>query len=211
MIFLSLAENCKKHQNNKPMTIQKFVTQISSILDQLKIPYIITGGIAVSVWGRPRNTADVDIVVEIGSEKSVCDLVFKLKKTFPKSYSDENLALDAFKRKSEFNIVEPEYGLKADFFISSGSEYQQTEIKRGRHKKIDGKMIRFISPEDLIISKLLWYRDSESTRQLEDIASVVETQKSIDKKYLAGWIKKHDLQIEWQKLEKIEKRKLALI
>lgn len=185
------------------MTIQKFIVQVSAILDRLRIPYIISGGIAVSVWGRPRNTADVDIVVEINSIESVRDLVLKLKKIFPKSYSDEGLAIDAFKRKSEFNIVEPEYGLKADFFISSGSEHQQVEIKRGKPRKIDGKMIRFISPEDLVISKLLWFRESESTRQLEDIASVMDTQKSIDKKYLAGWIDKLGLQKEWQALQEL--------
>lgn len=182
------------------MTIKKFINQISSVLDRLKIPYIITGGIAISVWGDPRHTADVDIVVEIGSEKSVRDLISELKKIFPKSYSDEDLAIDAYQRKSEFNLVEPEYGLKADFFISSGEEFKQSEMKRGKIKKIDGKAIRFISPEDLIISKLLWFREGQSTRQLEDIASVMVKQKNLDQKYLNDWISKLKLQAEWQAL-----------
>ncbi len=38
---------------------------IARILKQLKIPYIITGGMAVLIWGRPRFTADIDIVVEL--------------------------------------------------------------------------------------------------------------------------------------------------
>ena len=41
---------------------------VSDILQRLKIPYIITGGFAVLVWGRPRFTADIDIVVELKSE-----------------------------------------------------------------------------------------------------------------------------------------------
>lgn len=187
------------------MTTQKFINQISCVLDQLKIPYIITGGIAVSLWGRPRHTADVDIVIEIETKKSVRELVVELKKALPKSYPDEDLAIDAFNRKSEFNVIESEYGLKADFFISSGEEFKKSEMARGKLKKIGSRLIRFISPEDLIISKLLWFRDGQSTRQLEDIASVMATQKDLDQKYLTSWIDKLKLQDEWQTLDKIRK------
>ena len=186
------------------MTIQKFVNQIASILNQLEIDYIITGGIAVSVWGKPRHTADVDIVVEIDSVESIQDLIRDLKKAFPKSYPDVEMAIDAFKRKSEFNVVESEFGYKADFFVSDQTEYKKSEIKRGKSKQIDGKIIRFISPEDLIISKLIWFKDSQSTRQLEDIASIVTVQKELDQKYLNSWIKKLDLQAEWQKLKELK-------
>lgn len=186
------------------MTIQKFVNQIASVLNRLKIDYIITGGIAVSVWGNPRHTADVDIVVEIDSVKSIQDLLKDLKKVFPKSYPDLEMAIDAFNRKSEFNVIESGYGLKADFFISDKSEYKKTEIKRGRLKKIDNKIIRFASPEDLIINKLIWFKESQSTRQLEDILSIMDVQKKLDKNYLNKWIEKLGLGKEWQKLKEIE-------
>ena len=41
------------------------LVSIARILDDLKIPYLITGGIAVLVWGRPRFTADIDVVIEV--------------------------------------------------------------------------------------------------------------------------------------------------
>lgn len=185
------------------MTIKQFIVGVSSVLDQLKIDYIITGGIAVSVWGKPRYTADIDIVVEIDSVESVRDLIFKLKKTFPKSYPDVEMAIDAFKRKSEFNVIESEYGIKADFFISDKTEHKKLEMKRGRLKKLDGKMIRFVSPEDLIINKLIWFKEGQSTRQLEDIKSVLETQKKLDQQYLTLWINKLGLGQEWQALENL--------
>ena len=47
------------------MEIEDLLIKITGILDKLKIPYIITGGMAVSVWGRTRYTADIDIVVEL--------------------------------------------------------------------------------------------------------------------------------------------------
>lgn len=195
MIFINLVKNYK-------MSIQKFINQIASKLNQLEIPYVISGGIAVSIWGKPRHTADVDIVIEINSSEKVVDLIKALKKEFPKSYSDEKMALDAFNRKSEFNIIEPEYGLKADFFFTKG-EFQQQEIKRGKNIKVDDRMIRFISPEDLIISKLKWYKEGQSTRQLEDIKSVMDIQNKLDQRYLVLWINKLGLKKEWEKLEKL--------
>lgn len=188
------------------MTIQKFINQISCVLNRLKIDYIISGGVAVTVWGKPRYTADIGIVIELDSVESVRNLIYDLKKTFPKSYSDEDVAIDAFKRKSEFNVVEPEYGIKIDFFISDKTEYKKLAMKRGKLKKLDDKMICFISPEDLIISKLIWFKEGQSTRQLEDILSVIEVQKKLDKTYLDSWINKLGLQGEWQKLEELKSK-----
>ena len=47
------------------MEIEDLLKKIAEIFDELKIPYAITGGMAVSVWGRPRFTADIDIIVEL--------------------------------------------------------------------------------------------------------------------------------------------------
>ncbi|MCX6724089.1 MAG: hypothetical protein NT155_02865 [Candidatus Staskawiczbacteria bacterium] len=47
------------------MNPEELLAEIAKILKDLKISYAITGGFAVSVWGRPRYTADIDIVVEL--------------------------------------------------------------------------------------------------------------------------------------------------
>lgn len=44
---------------------RRLLIRITEILERLNLPYLITGGIAVLVWGRPRFTADIDIVVEL--------------------------------------------------------------------------------------------------------------------------------------------------
>lgn len=41
----------------KDITPEKLLCKIAEILEKLRIPYIITGGFAVAVWGRPRFTA----------------------------------------------------------------------------------------------------------------------------------------------------------
>ena len=46
----------------------------------------------------------------------------------------------------------------------------------------------FISPEDLVISKLSWAKDSHSEMQLKDVQNLVKTVDSLDLKYIENWI-----------------------
>ncbi len=186
------------------MQIKQFLVEISQTLDELKIEYAVSGGIAVSVWGRPRYTADLDIVIEISSREKIEELTEELLKKFKVGYLDKETALAAYKNKGEFNLIEPEYGLKADFFVIGSDEHQKLEIKRAKKKKIGGKLIKFISPEDLIIAKLKWYREGQSDRQLEDIVTVLEAG-NIDQKYLHSWVKKLGLEKEWEKIKPLRR------
>lgn len=184
------------------MEIEDLLTAIAKILDKLKIPYIITGGMAVSVWGRTRYTADIDIVVEL-IEKNISALVKELFKIDKDIYVSEDAIREAFAQKGEFNFIHPQSRLKADFWVAK-NVFNKQEIKRGITKEIDGHKVRFVSPEDLILSKLLWYQQSESTRQLEDIESVLKISK-VDMEYVKKISEKQETAEILEKLIKDKK------
>lgn len=163
------------------MEITGLLLKIAEILDKSKIPYAITGGMAVSVWGRTRYTADIDIVVEL-LEKNINLLAKELLNVDKDVYASEEAMREALERKGEFNFIHPQSQLKVDFWVVKDN-FNKQEIKRAITKEIDGKKVSFISPEDLILSKLLWYQMSESTRQLEDIESVLKISK-VDMDYI---------------------------
>jgi hypothetical protein len=169
------------------MEITGLLIKIAEILDKLGIPYIVTGGMAVSVWGRTRYTADVDIVVEL-LEKNIDLLAKELLKVDKDVYVSEEAMQEALERKGEFNFIHPQSQLKVDFWVVKDS-FNKQEIKRAVIKEIGGKKVSFASPEDLILSKLLWYQISESTRQLEDIESVLRISK-VDIEYIKNTSKK---------------------
>lgn len=181
----------------------KNLVKVAKALDELKIFYYVTGGFAVSIYGRPRFTADIDMVIKMLNPQ-VSVFAEKLKKIFPKGYVDEDQINNALKYRSEFNIVDPESGLKIDFFITKNDEFEKECFKRAQLRDL-GYKVNFTSPENLIISKLIWFKESQSTRQLEDIASVMDIQKDLDQKYLALWINKLGLKKEWQKCLAIDK------
>lgn len=57
---------------------------------------------------------------------------------------------------------------------------------------MSGYKVYIISPEDLILSKLILYAQGESSKQLEDIKSVITIQKKLDWKYINKWAKIHN-------------------
>ncbi len=163
---------------------KNLILKIIPIFNELGIRYFITGGYAVSVWGRPRTTFDVDIVVEL-IEPQVKPLAVALRKISEAGYIDEDTAKEAIRNKSEFNFIDPDTGLKVDFWISKGDKMSSEEYKRRIAYKINNEEVYFISPEDLILSKLRWHNQDVSSRHIEDIESVFKISgDKLDKKYL---------------------------
>lgn len=157
------------------------------------------------VWGRPRFTADIDIVVELVPEKldRFAEELLAIEKDV---YLDKKMMRDALKREGEFNFIHPGAGLKVDFWILKNTAFDRERIKRRVKRKLANTILFFISPEDLILSKLLWYKESESTRQLEDIESVLRIQKKLNWRYLQKWAMVHStlkiLKLLWRKNRK---------
>ena len=161
--------------------------RVAKILDKLKIPYIITGGMAVSVWGRPRSTADIDIIVELFS-KNIHRLAKELLMVNKDVYISEDAIKEALEYKGEFNFIDPQSQLKVDFWIVK-DVFNKNEIERAVSQEFEGYKIKFVSPEDLVLSKLLWYKGSNSTRHLDDTKSVLAITK-INLKYVKEWAKR---------------------
>ena len=172
------------------MDFQKLLVKIAKILNKLRIPYVITGGYAVSIWGRPRSTFDIDAVIEL-TESRIDVLAKALRDISEMSYIDESMMKNAVARRGEFNFIHADSGIKVDFWVLKDDSFDIFRIKRRVPKRILGEKVYFISPEDLILSKLEWYQKSQSTRHLEDIESIFKISgKKLDMKYLKKWARK---------------------
>lgn len=49
--------------------IEKLIKKVAQRLDEDKIPYMLIGGQAVLLYGRPRLTQDIDITLGIDTDK----------------------------------------------------------------------------------------------------------------------------------------------
>lgn len=169
---------------------EKLLIKIAKILSDLEIKYFVTGGFAVSVWGRPRATFDIDIIVKLIEPQAV-PLAKALKEISKAGYADEDMIKDAIRHNGEFNFIDPNSGLKVDFWVIKEEDSKPPEFKNRKLKRISGQDIYFVSSEDLILSKLQWYQETQSTRHLEDAESVFKiSEEKLDINYLKQWAKK---------------------
>ena len=159
-------------------------------LNKAKIPYMISGSIAANYYTVPRMTRDIDIVIELKP-----DDVDKFVRLFEGDfYVSREMIKDEICREGMFNLIHNQYVFKIDFIIKKSSAYQQAAFSRRKQVLIQKSPMWFISPEDLIISKLLWAKDSFSEMQIKDVRNLIKTVDDLDLKYIDNWIQK--LQLE---------------
>lgn len=168
--------------------------KIVRILERLNIPYIITGGMAVFVWGRPRYTADIDTVIELQAEKGG-ELAEELMRLGKRGYVNAEAIHDALGSQGEFNFIDGTTGMKVDFWVSKNDEFAKSQFERKIGQDILGTTVYFTSPEDLVLAKLRWHKISSSDRHLEDVRSVFSISgDKLDMEYLDVWAKKLGVQ-----------------
>lgn len=160
--------------------------KISEILERLEIPYAVTGGVAVFVWARPRFTADIDIVVLL-KPAHISVLADALRNLNEASYIDVEMMKEALERQGELNFIDGATGVKVDFWALGSGEFEESQLRRRIPKEILGHIVYFVSPEDLILSKLRWYKEGGSAKQREDIESLLKIQTNLDSEYLDKW------------------------
>ena len=164
------------------------LTWICEKLDSAHIQYMITGGSSVGFWGHIRTTMDIDILVRIKPDNIKTFLKNIEKEAYIDIGSDENIL-----SKNIFNIIFNKTSFKIDIIkLNEQDPYEKIKFDKRMSVEFRGKKIYIISPEDLIISKLLWSQSSGSSEiQLKDCKSIYNLNKEkIDKNYILKWSKK---------------------
>jgi len=153
---------------------REILIKIAQNLDKFKIPYLLTGSFAVSYYGSPRATHDIDFVILATQDnKHQFD---NFLKNFSKEFIFQPFTLPDNLDNYQYNLVHDETGIKIDFWIINGREF---EIKYEHRKIIKFKKykIPLISVEDLIIQKLLWCKEVYSERHYSDCENMWQIQK----------------------------------
>jgi hypothetical protein len=171
-------------------------------LDSLAIPYAITGSMACVVYGEPRQTHDIDIVIRLGFER-----VRALCSAFPEPefYVSLEAAQDAVRHCSQFNVIH-ESGLKVDFIVAGRSPFDRLRLQNARRIRIGpdpGGQPSFASPEDVILKKMLFYREGQSDKHMRDIAGILKVMgDNLDRNYITQWANDLDVADIWQAIVK---------
>ncbi len=157
------------------------LADVSKRLDAAAIPFMVTGAVAQNYYAVERMTADIDIVVELG-----IDDVSQVAAEFERDYyvSRESI-LSAVHNRSQFNLIHLESIIKVDCILKKDTEYAETAFRRRQSAEVAGARTFMATKEDLILSKLLWAKLSDSELQVRDLRHLLST--GYDLSYLGSW------------------------
>ena len=173
----------------------EFLTQALRTLEQLQIPYAVVGSYASTAWGEPRMTRDVDIVIDLPA-RQVDDLCGSFSEQ--EYYVSRAAANDAVRHGGQFNVIHPASGNKIDFMVAGQSDWVRRQLRRRRRTEFAPSVSGyFASPEDVILGKLLYYRDGASEKHVRDIRGILKVSgQDLDSDYITSSARQlgvHDL------------------
>jgi hypothetical protein len=169
--------------------------QVIDILEELGISYHVGGSFASSIHGVPRQTRDLDLVVDL-QVGHVRHLVSRLEGDF---YVDPEMIHSAIGRRGSFNIVHLASGFKVDMFCLKSGFFDRSEVKRRLRRSLLTDLPREVtvsSAEDTVLRKLEWYKigGQVSERQWLDVLGVLRIQgERLDRDYLEYWAEELEL------------------
>jgi hypothetical protein len=162
---------------------------------------MVVGSFASGLYGEPRLTQDIDVVIDAGPDdaRKLCGQF--LPQEF---YMSLEAALDAVRRRSQFKVIHPASGNKIDFMVARRDPWGRSQISRRQKVRLlpdrEGYMAR---PEDIIISKMLYYKQGGSEKHMRDITGILKVSgEEVDRAYVERWAEELGLKEIWEAIQK---------
>jgi len=165
------------------------------------IRYFITGGVAAIIYGEPRFTRDIDLVLAVRPGDSERFLSIWPEKDYYSPPRDAFEIETARPRHGHFNVFHIETGLVADCYVAGDDPLHAWAFERVQAIEVDGGQLCVAPVEYVILRKLEYFAQSNSTRHLEDIARIRRIQQDrIDQPSLDEWISALGLDEAWERM-----------
>jgi hypothetical protein len=176
-----------------------FLARLTAKLAGAGVPHMVVGSFASSFHGIPRSSQDLDLVIDPEStslRRFLADL--------PPAdyYADADAAIDAFARRSQFNVIDMATAWKADLIVRKARPFSIEEMRRRTEGDLLGARIFLASAEDTLISKLEWAKvGGGSELQLRDAAGILQLRAAdLDVAYIERWVQELGLEELWRRI-----------
>jgi len=176
-------------------------------LNRAGIEYMVTGGLAAVVYGHPRLTLDIDLVIRMAPRQA---------DTFASLWSPDVFYCPSAASIAEeqgrasyghFNVIHRESAMRADVYLAGADELTAWALQRRVARMVEGETVQFAPIEYVIVNKLRYFQIGGSDRHLRDVARMMEISGGeVDTPALDQWIAQLLLAAEWTKARSYEGR-----
>ena len=175
------------------------VAAVQRLIEQLDDQGVIIGGVAVSLLGQPRLTADADALILLSVEELPQLMELARKEGLQPRIADAV----AFARRSRVVLLRHQES-NIDVDISLGLlPFEVETVERSTEHQAGTLRIRLPTPEDLIILKAVAHRPKD----MLDIEAVIAAQAHLDTGRIAFWVRQFADVLEapeiWTDVEKL--------
>ena len=175
--------------------IGEFLLRVATALEANGIPYMLTGSLASSMYGIPRATNDIDIVIA-PDRAQLLSLIQLFRRVGLTVHSETALA--ALHKRTQFNVIDLRRGWNVDLIICKDRDFSTTEFGRKQTHEVEGMRLTLATPEDVLLAKLEWAKLGDSERQIDDAAGIVKMQReTLDLQYIQHWVDVLAVQQQW--------------
>lgn len=168
-------------------------------LERLDLPYCITGSVAASIYGEPRLTADVDVVLVFRAED-----IAALSLAFPHTAyyvpPEETLRLElARASRGHFNLIHLVTQFKADVYVAGQDPLHAWALEQRRRIDLEGAGAWIAPPEYVIVRKLEYLREGGSDKHSRDIRFILAAT-AVDERFIQKEVAARGLEAQWRKV-----------
>lgn len=164
--------------------LPSLLRRVTELLETARMDYAMPGGDAVRSYGIPRPTYDLDVVV--GTDRAgLGDLLSRLDSagfSIPESYRGGWVDSVAGMPLVRVEWIDDKGTFEVDLFLAETVFLRQILV-RSRSSDVEGWPLRVVSPEGLILLKLI----ADRPRDRIDVADILFTQSPVDEAYRRDW------------------------
>ena len=165
-------------------------------IERLGLPYCVTGSVAASVYGEPRLTADIDIVLLLGIRD-----IAALRTAFPDAGyyvpPDETLRLElARATRGMFNLIHHASQFKADIYLAARDPLHAWALKHRRRISLEDGGAWIAPPEYVILRKLEYLREGGQDKHVRDVRFILAAAE-VDRAFVEAEVARLGLSDHW--------------
>ena len=169
-------------------------------LERLGLPYCVTGSVAASVYGEPRLTADIDVVLLLSPGD-----IPRLRAVFPETEyyvpPEETLLAEASRSaRGAFNLIHHATVFKADIYVAARDPLHAWALQHRRRIDLEASQAWIAPPEYVVLRKLEFLREGGQDKHVRDIR-FIRAATALDLTIVEREVARLGLQAEWKRCE----------